>query len=120
MSISDSTLVSFDGLYDIIHTDGHASETNTLLICHVKYPSSGHFVSGSSPFIISSDNVSTGLTIDLNAYTMTVTTPNDCGTLVYTASTTSGYDPFPGNGSISTTQLTFSNFGDWPIGITVI
>ena len=119
VSISDPTLVSFDGLYDITHTNGYAVETNKLLICHVGQPAS-KFVSQTEPFVIDADLIASGLTIDLNPYTLT--NESDCGSLVYTASTISGYDPFSaGNGgSISTTQLTFSNLGAYPIGVTQI
>ena len=52
VTIADPNNVNFDGLYTIYHEEGHASESNQLLICYIDKPPGGEFVSGTDLYVI--------------------------------------------------------------------
>lgn len=115
VTVSAPSSVDYDGLYQITHAEGHATEANELLICHVKQPAT-KYVSGAEPFLVAKQSAGNNqLTVDLTAYTLTADV--DCGDLVYVARVAGGYDPFVGgHATLSGTTLTFSSIDGYPAG----
>ena len=59
------------------------------------------------------------LTIDLEPYTLT--NDDDCGEIIYSASVTSGYDPFSAGYATNTEgSLVFSNFQQYEEGTMTV